>query len=200
MEVKRNRTLGNNIRFLREYFHMSQSEIKRQTGIDNSTISRCEAGEQPINSDHLECLCRLLNSTPNEILGWEKLTYRQVSPDVTNPERFKPDKVGQAPKIEETPVKKPKPKETDKEQIHGILCDLLHETYVKKNHDYGDSFSTLRKKYPILVCIHLAEKLERLNTLIEHPKDAKVNESIEDTLMDLANYCLLELTERNAKR
>lgn len=197
IEIKRNKQLGINLKRLREYFHMSQMEIKRQSGVDNATISRCEAGEQPINSDQLEALCRLLNTTPNEILGWEGVIFRQVAPCVDNPDRFKPEKVGEPPKIE-TP--KAKPNESDKEQLHGILCELVHETYVKKNHDYGDSFGSLRKKYPVLICIHIAEKLERLNTLIENPKSARVTESIEDTLMDIANYCLMELTERNSKK
>lgn len=197
IEIKRNKQLGINLKRLREYFHMSQMEVKRQSGVDNATISRCEAGEQPINSDQLEALCRLLNTTPNEILGWEGVIFRQVAPCVDNPDRFKPEKVGESPKIE-TP--KAKPNESDKEQLHGILCELVHETYVKKNHDYGDSFCSLRKKYPILICIHIAEKLERLNTLIENPKSARVTESIEDTLMDIANYCLMELTERNSKK
>lgn len=197
IEIKRNKQLGINLKRLREYFHMSQMEVKRQSGVDNATISRCEAGEQPINSDQLEALCRLLNTTPNEILGWEGVIFRQVAPCVDNPDRFKPEKVGETPKVE-TP--KAKPNESDKEQLHGILCELVHETYVKKNHDYGDSFGSLRKKYPVLICIHIAEKLERLNTLIENPKSARVTESIEDTLMDIANYCLMELTERNSKK
>lgn len=217
IEIKRNKQLGINLKRLREYFHMSQMEVKRQSGVDNATISRCEAGEQPINSDQLEALCRLLNTTPNEILGWEGVVFRQVAPCVDNPDRFKPEKIGEPPKVEtpkvETPKVEPpkveppkvetpkaKPNESDKEQLHGILCELVHETYVKKNHDYGDSFGSLRKKYPVLICIHIAEKLERLNTLIENPKSARVKESIEDTLMDIANYCLMELTERNSKK
>lgn len=202
IEIKRNKQLGINLKRLREYFHMSQMEIKRQSGVDNATISRCEAGEQPINSDQLEALCRLLNTTPNEILGWEGVIFRQVAPCVDNPDRFKPEKVGEPPKVEPPKVEPPKakPNESDKEQLHGILCELVHETYVKKNHDYGDSFGSLRKKYPVLICIHIAEKLERLNTLIENPKSARVTESIEDTLMDIANYCLMELTERNSKK
>lgn len=202
IEIKRNKQLGINLKRLREYFHMSQMEVKRQSGVDNATISRCEAGEQPINSDQLEALCRLLNTTPNEILGWEGVIFRQVAPCVDNPDRFKPEKVGEPPKADPPKADPPKakPNESDKEQLHGILCELVHETYVKKNHDYGDSFGSLRKKYPILICIHIAEKLERLNTLIENPKSARVNESIEDTLMDIANYCLMELTERNSKK
>lgn len=201
IEIKRNKQLGINLKRLREYFHMSQMEVKRQSGVDNATISRCEAGEQPINSDQLEALCRLLNTTPNEILGWEGVIFRQVAPCVDNPDRFKPEKVGETPKVETPKVNpKAKPNESDKEQLHGILCELVHETYIKKNHDYGDSFGSLRKKYPVLICIHIAEKLERLNTLIENPKSARVNESIEDTLMDIANYCLMELTERNSKK
>lgn len=37
------------------------------------------------------------------------------------------------------------------------------------------------------------DKLNRLSTLIQ--KDAKVNESIEDTIMDIAGYAILTLIE-----
>ena len=43
-------------------------------------------------------------------------------------------------------------------------------------------------------CIRLEDKLNRLKSL-NFSKSAKVNESIEDTLMDLANYAIMTLIE-----
>lgn len=86
----------------------------------------------------------------------------------------------------------------DKAKIHSDLCDSLSLTYVRKNHDYGDAYSEIRKEYSNLVLVHLSEKLSRLKTLMGHEDTAQVDESINDTLMDLANYCLLEMTERIA--
>lgn len=87
----------------------------------------------------------------------------------------------------------------DKIQIHKQLCDNTHSLYEKKNADYGDSFSQLRKRYPNFVCMRLFDKLNRLDTIIQPGYECKVSdEKIEDTLMDIANYALMELTERRA--
>lgn len=88
----------------------------------------------------------------------------------------------------------------DKMQIHKQLCEQMHELYAKKNADYGDSFSQLRKRYPNFVCMRLFDKLNRLDTIIQPGYSCKVSdEKIEDTLMDIANYAIMELTERQAE-
>lgn len=84
-------------------------------------------------------------------------------------------------------------------EIHKSLCDETHSLYEKKNSDYGDSFSQLRKRYPNFVCMRLFDKLNRLDTIIQPGYECKISdETIEDTLMDIANYALMELTERRA--
>lgn len=84
-------------------------------------------------------------------------------------------------------------------EIHKSLCNETHSLYEKKNSDYGDSFSQLRKRYPNFVCMRLFDKLNRLDTIIQPGYECKVfDEKIEDTLMDIANYALMELTERRA--
>ena len=84
-------------------------------------------------------------------------------------------------------------------EIHKSLCDKTHDLYEKKNSDYGDSFSQLRKRYPNFVCMRLFDKLNRLDTIIQPGYECKVSdEKIEDTLMDIANYALMELAERRA--
>lgn len=88
----------------------------------------------------------------------------------------------------------------DKMQIHKQLCEQMHELYAKKNADYGDSFSQLRKRYPNFVCMRLFDKLNRLDMIIQPGYACKVSdEKIEDTLMDIANYAIMELTERQAE-
>lgn len=89
----------------------------------------------------------------------------------------------------------------DKVEIHRDLCTEMHALYGRKNADYGDSFSQLRKRYPNFVCMRLFDKLNRLDTIIQPGYECKVSdEKIEDTLMDIANYAIMELTERRAAR
>lgn len=86
-----------------------------------------------------------------------------------------------------------------KESKHMEICKELNSLYTRKNHDYGDSFGKSFKEYGMtMVCIRLEDKLNRLKSLTK--KDGKVkDESIEDTLMDLANYSIMTLIELNNK-
>ena len=84
----------------------------------------------------------------------------------------------------------------NKTELHKQICEQLTQTYEAKNHDYGDSFSVLRREYSNAILIRIFDKYSRLKTLID--KEAKVDESIDDTLMDLANYCIMELVERRS--
>ena len=83
----------------------------------------------------------------------------------------------------------------NKIQEHEKLCDSLKELYVKKNHDYGDSFGKSYKEWGItMAAIRLDDKLNRFKTLIK--ESAMVSdESIVDTLRDLANYSLMTIIE-----
>lgn len=71
----------------------------------------------------------------------------------------------------------------------------LYELYKDKNKDYGNSFSILYSKYGILsVIIRLWDKILRLENI--YKSDAQVkNETIEDTLRDIANYAIMTLAE-----
>ena len=80
------------------------------------------------------------------------------------------------------------------QEEHKKLCDLMHEIYIKKNSDYGNSFSDLYDEYGSIISeIHIREKFNRFKQL--RTNESQVGESIEDTLMDMANYCLLTLLE-----
>lgn len=68
--------------------------------------------------------------------------------------------------------------------------------YAAKNHDYGNSFATIRKRYPSSILIRLFDKLNRLETLMSGEQSLVKDESIDDTLLDLANYAVMELVER----
>ena len=87
-------------------------------------------------------------------------------------------------------------------QRHKELLQELHTTYVAKNADYGSSFSeTFDKLGVISAATRILDKTNRFTNLAIS-KDTKVNdESITDTLMDLANYCLLTVMEiENSKK
>jgi hypothetical protein len=85
----------------------------------------------------------------------------------------------------------------DKVQIHKSICANLNRLYAEKNHDYGDSFAKIRQEFgDKVILIRLSDKLERLKTLLGKEDAGETPESVDDTLMDMANYCILELIER----
>lgn len=66
--------------------------------------------------------------------------------------------------------------------------------YTRKNHDYGDSFGETFKKLGLISAVtRISDKVNRLVSL--STKDAKVDESLEDTLLDLASYSVMTLIE-----
>ena len=68
--------------------------------------------------------------------------------------------------------------------------------YERKNHDYGDSFSdTFEKLGTISAVTRMYDKMNRIISLVT-TKEQKVNdESLRDTLIDLANYAVMTIME-----
>lgn len=77
-----------------------------------------------------------------------------------------------------------------------LQADML-QTFVDKDSDYGDSFGKTYEKYGIVSALtRMSDKLNRIDNLTAiNSRDSsakmKVDESIEDTLLDLANYAML---------
>lgn len=79
------------------------------------------------------------------------------------------------------------------EMYKEIVGEML-SIYIAKNTDYGSSVSDTYRDFGLVsFLVRMADKLNRLKTL--YKQEAKVNEKIEDTLIDLANYSILALIE-----
>ncbi len=84
-----------------------------------------------------------------------------------------------------------------KTELHSHICSDLTALYERKNHDYGDSFGKSFKEYGMAMpCIRLEDKLNRLKALTRTGNQQVSDESVDDTLMDLANYAIMTLVER----
>lgn len=88
-----------------------------------------------------------------------------------------------------------------KYERHKQLCDLLNDTYIRKNHDYGDSFhASYIEEGMAMPRIRIGDKFNRFKALSRNPDDIAVkDESIKDTLLDLANYALMTVVEMEEK-
>lgn len=84
---------------------------------------------------------------------------------------------------------------------HKKICDGLNELYARKNHDYGDSFHTTFVEEGLAMArIRLGDKFSRFKTLSrlscnDRDQQQVTDESIRDTLLDLANYAIMTVLE-----
>lgn len=84
-----------------------------------------------------------------------------------------------------------------KVERHAQICKYLTNMYERKNNDYNDSFGKSYVEYGMAMpCIRLEDKLNRLKALTVHNHSQEVlDESIRDTIEDLANYAIMTLIE-----
>lgn len=94
-----------------------------------------------------------------------------------------------------------KPIRTEEQIIkdkHLDLCNQLHLIYLQKNAAYGDSFHKLYEDLGIISAVtQITHKYNRLKNLAKDMNN-KIDigdESIMDTLLDMANYCILTALE-----
>ena len=86
---------------------------------------------------------------------------------------------------------------TQFKQIADSLCRL----YEMKNRAYGNSFGYTYKKLGIISAVtRISDKYNRLCNLATNPDIDNLGESIEDTLRDMASYCIMTLIEMKNER
>ena len=85
------------------------------------------------------------------------------------------------------------------EKRHQEICDYIHmDLYLPKNAAYGDSFHKLYSDLGIISAVtQISHKYNRLVNLAKdkNADTLAADESITDTLLDLANYCILTAME-----
>ena len=83
-----------------------------------------------------------------------------------------------------------------KVQRHAEICKEINNLYERKNHDYGDSFhQTFVEEGMAMARIRLGDKFSRFKTLSRGGEQKVNDESIRDTLIDLANYAVMTVLE-----
>lgn len=71
------------------------------------------------------------------------------------------------------------------------ITNSMIQTYQAKNQDYGNSFERSLYKFGLVASIiRLSDKMNRIESLSQTKARVK-DESIEDTLLDLANYAIM---------
>ena len=86
----------------------------------------------------------------------------------------------------------------DRVQKHKEICEELNKIYAQKNHDYGNSFGETFDKLGIISAVtRISDKYNRLVSLCTKSEEERQvkDESITDTLLDMANYCMMTVIE-----
>lgn len=79
---------------------------------------------------------------------------------------------------------------------HKQICKELNRLYERKNSDYGDSFHiSFEEEGMAMARIRLGDKLSRFKNLSRKGTRLVEDESIRDTLIDLANYAVMTVAE-----
>lgn len=91
------------------------------------------------------------------------------------------------------------PEEVERKiKMHGEICDYLKKLYKTKNEDYGDSMHPLFEEYGLTAFLILFQiKMNRIKSLQYRSGNY---ESLEDSLLDLANYAMIAVTELRDKK
>lgn len=87
----------------------------------------------------------------------------------------------------------------DRLGIYQYILSNLEDTYKKKNSDYGNSVGDTYEKFgDISFLTRITDKYNRMVNLVCNSNNVRKvkDEALEDTILDLANYCLLWLVER----
>lgn len=83
---------------------------------------------------------------------------------------------------------------------HEEVCKKLNKIYHQKNEAYGNSVTTTFNLFGLIAYIvRINDKINRINTLVKNTNINHNDESIKDTLYDLANYCILAICDIESK-
>lgn len=84
----------------------------------------------------------------------------------------------------------------DRYKLHEEICKKMTDTYIRKNKDYGNSFGETFQKLGIISAItRISDKYNRICNLAMNNERNVLDETIEDTLIDMSNYCVMTLIE-----
>lgn len=76
----------------------------------------------------------------------------------------------------------------------------MRNLYEKKNMDYSDSFAKSFQEWGLpMACIRLDDKLNRLKSFAKKQDMQVTDETVIDTLTDLANYAIMTIMELKEK-
>ena len=137
-----------------------------------------------------------VNTKSNKQIQYSGIDYYEINYPDTPIIKYKAKQEGHTMTPEQEEAYKRT--QVDRAERHKEIAEELNAIYISKNHDYGDSFGETFKKLGIISAVtRISDKVNRLQSLsVKTAEERKVkDESIKDTLYDLANYAIMSIIE-----
>lgn len=91
-----------------------------------------------------------------------------------------------------------------KEEEFKAITKKMTDTFIAKNKDYGNSFEkSIDEEGYVAFQVRAMDKMNRFKSVLQNKKQEVNDESIKDTLLDLANYCIMcsmKISERRFRQ
>lgn len=79
-----------------------------------------------------------------------------------------------------------------KEEEFKAITKKMTDTFIAKNKDYGNSFEkSIDEEGYVAFQVRAMDKMNRFKSVLQNKKQEVNDESVRDTLLDLANYCIM---------
>lgn len=79
-----------------------------------------------------------------------------------------------------------------REEEFKAITEKMASVFIAKNKDYGNSFEkSIDEEGYVAFQVRANDKLNRFKSILLNKKQEVNDESIKDTLLDLANYCIM---------
>jgi len=93
------------------------------------------------------------------------------------------------------------PEKFDQYAEHEKITAEMSRIYRSKNADYGDSFAkSVQKRGLVSAVTRIEDKFQRFDNIVTTGKSEVKSESLEDTLLDMANYAIMTVIEIRRKK
>ena len=182
--------IGLNIKKYRKEKGLTQTELADKLGKTLRTVQKYESGEILPSINNVYEIAEALEVFSNDIIGGVAKGFNFFDVDIEEKKEMidNPSHYNQG-KFEAIDVFK-------------SITDEMTRLFEIKNKNYGNSFSKQFDEYGLTsVCIRLEDKLNRLKSLSKQGDNANVDdESLRDTLIDLANYSVLSIMEIDKRK
>lgn len=95
------------------------------------------------------------------------------------------------------PAHLPTPEEDTRIAIYREIVDDMLDAYQEQYHDYGRGYAEARRKIPCYIAGKLYDKVSQLIALtLDGETDLVFSAAVDNALLDLADYALMEYVER----